>query len=76
MAPSLPGDRVRSIVENMPEGVVYSDREGFIRLWNRGAEALFGYRQEHVLGHTLDVIIPERCERDTGTAIARSYGPA
>ena len=60
MAPSLPDDLFRWIVENMPEGVVYSDREGIIRLWNRGAEAIFGYRHEDVLGRTLDVIIPER----------------
>jgi PAS domain S-box-containing protein len=60
MAPSLPDDLFRSIVEHMPEGVVYSDREGIIRLWNRGAETIFGYRQEDVLGQTLDVIIPER----------------
>jgi PAS domain S-box-containing protein len=35
-------------------------REGVIRLWNRGAEAIFGYRREDALGQTLDLIIPER----------------
>src|SRR5438094_7624005 len=44
----------------MPEAVVYSDREGIIRLWNRGAETIFGYRREDALHHTLDLIIPER----------------
>jgi PAS domain S-box-containing protein len=60
MVPKLPDEFFRSIVEGMPEAVVYSDREGIIRLWNRGAETLFGYRQEATLGQTLDVIIPER----------------
>jgi PAS domain S-box-containing protein len=60
MVAGLPDDLFRSIVENMPEGVVYSDRDGIIRLWNRGAETIFGYREEDVLGQTLDVIIPER----------------
>jgi PAS domain S-box-containing protein len=44
----------------MPEAVVYSDRNGIIRLWNRGAETIFGYRQADALGQTLDLIVPER----------------
>lgn len=44
----------------MPEAVVYSDREGIIRLWNQGAETIFGYRREDAVGQTLDLIIPER----------------
>jgi PAS domain S-box-containing protein len=47
-------------VDAMPEGVVFSDRDGVIRLWNRGAEAIFGCRPEDALGQTLDLIIPER----------------
>jgi PAS domain S-box-containing protein len=60
MPKELRDDLFRWIVEAMPEGVVYSDREGIIRLWNRGAETIFGYREEDVLGHTLDLLIPER----------------
>jgi PAS domain-containing protein len=60
MTQDLPDEVFRWIVEAMPEAVVYSDREGIIRLWNRGAETIFGYRREDALGHTLDLIIPER----------------
>jgi PAS domain S-box-containing protein len=60
MTRDLPDELFRWIVEAMPEAVVYADREGIIRLWNRGAEAIFGYRQEDALGHTLDLIITER----------------
>jgi len=60
MVPELPDEFFRSIVEGMPEAVVYSDREGVIRLWNHGAETIFGYSREAALGQTLDVIIPER----------------
>src|SRR2546425_8535711 len=59
MTQELPEQLFRWIVESIPEAVVYSDRDGIIRLWNRGAEAIFGYRQEDALGHTLDLIIPE-----------------
>lgn len=49
----------RSIVENAPEAMIFADQEGIIRLWNAGAEALFGYSAAEALGKTLDIIIPE-----------------
>jgi PAS domain S-box-containing protein len=60
MVEQLPDEMFRWIVDAMPEGVIYSDRDGVIRLWNRGAEAVFGHRSEDALGQTLDLIIPER----------------
>src|SRR5205814_10646921 len=76
MTQDLPDEMFRWIVEAMPEAVVYSDREGIIRLWNRGAETIFGYRREDALDHTLDLIIPERWRARHWRAIARSCGPA
>jgi len=48
------------IVEESPLAILYADREGKIRLWNGGAEAMFGYRAEEALGQSLDLIVPER----------------
>jgi PAS domain S-box-containing protein len=48
------------IVEESQIAILYADREGRIRLWNSGAEAMFGYRSEEVLGQSMDLIIPER----------------
>ena len=47
------------IVEQAPDAVIFADREGAIRVWNRGAEAIFGHRAAEVLGSSLDIIIPE-----------------
>jgi len=47
------------IVEKAQDGVIYSDREGVIRLWNSGAERIFGYSTGEALGQSLDLIIPE-----------------
>ncbi|MGH7584210.1 MAG: PAS domain-containing protein, partial [Gemmatimonadales bacterium] len=46
-----------------PDSIIFADREGLIRLWNPGSEALFGYAADEVIGQSLDIIIPERLRR-------------
>jgi PAS domain S-box-containing protein len=53
----------RAIVEATSDAVIFADREGSIRLWNRGAELLFGYTAAEAIGQSLDLIIPERLRR-------------
>ena len=50
----------RWIVESTPDAVIFSDQDGIIRMWNKGAEAIFGYNAEEALGETLDIIVPEK----------------
>ncbi len=50
----------QAIVDQAQDAVIFSDRDGIIRLWNRGAEIIFGFGAEEVIGHSLDVIVPER----------------
>jgi PAS domain S-box-containing protein len=49
----------RRIVAESRDAIIFADRDGRIRLWNAGAEALFGYRAAEMEGQTLDLIIPE-----------------
>lgn len=53
----------QAIIEQAPDAMIYADRSGTIRIWNRGAEAVFGYAAEEVVGKNLDVIIPARFRR-------------
>jgi PAS domain S-box-containing protein len=50
----------RQIVERAPDAIIMADRDGIIRLWNAGAEAVFGYPAAEAVGQSLDLIIPER----------------
>lgn len=50
----------RQIVEKAADAIIFADKEGIIRLWNSGAEAIFGYSREEALGETLDLIVPEK----------------
>ena len=53
----------RKIVEATSDAIIFADREGRIRLWNRGATLVFGYDVAEVIGQSLDIIIPERLRR-------------
>ena len=60
MSESLNLDQIcRQLVAQAPDAIVYADREGRIRLWNAGAERIFGFSREEALGASLDIIIPE-----------------
>ncbi len=50
----------RQIVVEAGDAIIFADHDGFIRLWNRGAELIFGYTAEEAQGQSLDLIIPER----------------
>lgn len=42
------------------DAIVISDARGRIEFWNPAAERMFGFTQDEALGHSLDLIIPER----------------
>jgi PAS domain S-box-containing protein len=52
----------QQIVENAKDAVIFADREGVIRLWNTGAELIFGFSMEAAVGQTLDLIVPEKLQ--------------
>jgi len=49
----------QEILQNAADAIMFSDREGIIRLWNHGAEKMFGYSAVEALGQSLDLIIPD-----------------
>ncbi|NDU93112.1 MAG: PAS domain S-box protein [Ferrovum sp.] len=61
---SNPGNEVvvsfGDILDQAPDGVIFADHEGIIRVWNQGAQTIFGYASTETLGKSLDIIIPER----------------
>ena len=42
---------------------VASDSQGIIRIWNPGAERIFGYAASEAVGQSLDIITPERLRK-------------
>ncbi len=48
------------IVEETGDAILFADRDGVLRLWNRGAERMFGWSAAEAIGQSMDMIIPER----------------
>ena len=48
------------IVEGSSDAILFTDREGVIRLWSGGAERIFGWTAAEAVGKSMDLIIPER----------------
>lgn len=49
----------RQVVQACNDAIIFSDRDGTIRLWNSGAEQMLGFSAREAIGQSLDIFIPE-----------------
>jgi PAS domain S-box-containing protein len=52
-------NRMRSIIEAAPTGVVAVDRHGVIQFINQMAENIFGYERSELEGKSIEILVPE-----------------
>ncbi len=50
----------RMLVESAGDAIMACDAGGAITLWNPSCERMFGFTRADALGHSLDLIIPQR----------------
>jgi PAS domain S-box-containing protein len=60
-----------SIVESSDDAIVSKDLNGIIMSWNRGAERLFGYAAEEVVGKSITIVIPHDRQDEEETILER-----
>ncbi len=53
-------ERFRSVTESATDAILSTDSSGTILSWNRGAQTLFGYAQDEIVGRALTTLMPER----------------
>jgi PAS domain S-box-containing protein len=63
--------QIASIVESSDDAIISKDLDGVITSWNRGAEQLFGYLAEDVIGKPITVLIPPDHLTEEATIIGR-----
>ncbi len=50
--------RLAAIVESADDAIIGKDLNGVIQTWNVGAEKIFGYKAEEVIGNPISVLVP------------------
>ena len=60
-----------SIVESSQDAIIGKTLQGIITSWNKGAERLFGYRAEEIIGQSVSRLIPEERLEEEMQILAR-----
>jgi len=60
-APATPTNAqlAQFLLDQAPDGLIFADREGVVRVWNDAATRIFGFAREAAVGQDLNIIIPE-----------------
>jgi PAS domain S-box-containing protein len=63
--------RLAAIVESSQDGIIGKDLNGIVTSWNRGAEQIFGYLAEEMIGESIQVLLPPGLEAEENTILER-----
>jgi len=63
--------RLAAIVQSSSDAIVGADLDGTIRTWNEGAERVFGYRADEVIGRTSDFLTPPEQLHEIAEVLAK-----
>ena len=63
-SPSTAHQQLASVVESTAEAIISRSLDGTILTWNAGAERLYGYQADEVIGKPVSILVPENIPRD------------
>lgn len=64
-------EHLAAIVESSDDAIVSKDLEGIIRSWNGGAERIFGYKADEIVGQHISMLAPAEVADDIPRILAR-----
>ena len=62
--------KLAAIVESSDDAITSADLDGIVTSWNKGAEQMFGYTAEEMIGQSGSVLVPEGETTDSSARIA------
>jgi PAS domain S-box-containing protein len=63
--------RMAAIVESSTDAIVGKDLNGIVTSWNKGAQLLFGYAAEEIVGHSILTLIPAERRHEEAEILGR-----
>src|SRR6267143_6251370 len=63
--------RMASIVESSEDAIIGKTLDGIVKSWNRGAERMFGYTADEVIGKPIGLLIPQDRREEESQIIER-----
>jgi PAS domain S-box-containing protein len=63
--------RLAAIVESSQDAIIGKDLNGIVTSWNRGAEKVFGYPAEEMIGQPIQLLLPPGHEREEDGILER-----
>jgi PAS domain S-box-containing protein len=64
--------KLAGIIDIAAEAIISVDEAHRITLFNGGAEKIFGYAKEEIIGQPLEILLPEKFRQDHGTLVDES----
>jgi two-component system sensor kinase FixL len=65
------GGILAAIVESSDDAIIGKDPDGVIVTWNGGAERLYGYTAQEIIGRSISLLIPDGHSDELHTVLAR-----
>src|SRR6185312_12318748 len=63
----LATSRLAAIVETSDDAIISKNLDGIIQTWNAGAERIFGYAADEVIGKPITILMPpDRADEEPG----------
>jgi PAS domain S-box-containing protein len=56
---------IESILRNSLDAIIFTDSNNLVKVWNKGAEKVFGYTSDEMIGHSFRRLVPPEIDSES-----------